>query len=87
MMGPAIVAVGALVIALLAGRAMPPSTQVVLLPQADGSPSSVVVVSGTASQTLVTPYQRATVVQGQGPRQDTLDPAAVPNRCSPRAWG
>ncbi|MEO6852892.1 MAG: OmpA family protein [Rhodoferax sp.] len=77
MMGPAILAIGGLVIALLAGRATPPSTEVVLLPQADGSPSSVVVVSGTARQTLSIPYQRAMVVRGQEPTQDTLDLATV----------
>ncbi|WP_295960598.1 OmpA family protein [Rhodoferax sp.] len=77
MMGPAIVAIGGLVIALLAGRAIPPKSEVVLLPQADGSPSSVVVVSGTASQTLFTPYQRASVVLGQVPTQDNLDSSAV----------
>jgi OOP family OmpA-OmpF porin len=78
-MGPALVALGVTVMALLAGRAIPPTSEVLLLPQADGSPSSVVVVSGTERQTLSAPYQRATAIQGQKPTQDSLDPVAVQN--------
>ena len=48
--------------AFLAGCASKPATQVVLLPQADGSPSAVKVQSGaTPAQTLSEPYQRLVV--------------------------
>ncbi len=77
MMGAAIATVGALVLALLAGRATPPTVDVVLLPQADGTPSSVVVVSGANSQTLSTPYQHASSTLGKAPTLDSLDAAAV----------
>nr|WP_315246375.1 OmpA family protein [uncultured Albidiferax sp.] len=76
-MGPALVAMGLAVMALLAGRTIPPSSEVLLLPQADGSPSSVVVVSGPELQTLSTPFQRATVVVGEKTTQDMLDPVFV----------
>lgn len=79
MMGAGIVTIGSLVIALLASLSMVPTSEVLLLPQADGSPSSVVVVSGSDLQTLSTPYQRATAVQGKKPTHDSLDPAAVQN--------
>lgn len=77
MMGAALATAGALVMALLAGRATPPTVEVLLLPQADGTPSSVLVVSGPHSQTLATPYQRATATRGQPPTLDSLEPAAV----------
>lgn len=77
MMGAALVTIGGLVIALLAGRAVLPKSEIVLLPQTDGSPSSVVVVSGTASQILSSPYQRASIALGQVPTQDSLNPSAV----------
>ena len=77
MMGAGILTLGTVLIALLAARPTPPSVDVVLLPQADGTPSSVVVVSGPDRQTLSAPYQRATATQGQPPTQDSLDPAAV----------
>jgi outer membrane protein OmpA-like peptidoglycan-associated protein len=63
--------------ALLAGRATPPTVDVVLLPQADGTPSSVVVVAGPDSQTLSTPYQHTRATLGKAPTLDSLDPAAV----------
>ena len=51
-----------LMAALLSGCASHPATQVVLLPQADGSPSAVKVQSGaTPAQTLSEPYQRLVV--------------------------
>ena len=77
MIGPAIVAIGGLVIALLAGRALPPKSEVVLLPQADGSPSAVVVQSGAVSQILSIPYQRTSVTLGQPPVLDSVDAATV----------
>ena len=46
----------------LTGCASKPATQVVLLPQADGTPSAVKVQSGaTPAQTLSEPYQRLVV--------------------------
>ena len=48
--------------AFLTGCASKPATQVVLLPQADGTPSAVKVQSGaTPAQTLSEPYQRLVV--------------------------
>ncbi len=48
--------------AVLTGCASKPATQVVLLPQADGTPSAVKVQSGaTPAQTLSEPYQRLVV--------------------------
>nr|WP_315182879.1 OmpA family protein [uncultured Albidiferax sp.] len=76
-MGPAVVAMGVAVMGLLAGRTIPPSAEVLLLPQADGSPSSVVVVSGPELQTLAAPFQRATAVADRKPTQDKLDPVFV----------
>lgn len=76
-MGPALIAVGVTVIALLAGRTIAPSSEVLLLPQADGSPSSVVVVSGAERQTLSAPFQRATAIADQKPTLDTMDPVFV----------
>lgn len=53
-----------LAVALLAACAAP-TTRVILLPQADGSASAVVVrANDDAEQTLSLPYQRATVVSG-----------------------
>jgi OmpA-OmpF porin, OOP family len=50
----------ALCVALLAGCATPREASVVLLPQPDGTPSAVVVQSAGGTQTLATPYARAT---------------------------
>lgn len=56
-----------------------PGTRVILLPQADGRPSAVVVSTASGSGTLSQPYERATAAQGaQGaPRLDKVDPAQV----------
>ncbi len=64
--------------ALLAGCAAP-RTQVVLLPQADGSASAVVLRAGQAQQVLDQPYQRASIAQrGDASfRVDHTDAAAV----------
>ena len=50
----------ALYVAFLAGCATPREASVVLLPQPDGTPSAVVVQSAGGTQTLATPYSRAT---------------------------
>jgi outer membrane protein OmpA-like peptidoglycan-associated protein len=56
-------AAAGLLVAVLAGCASKPVTQVVLLPQADGAPSAVRVQSGaTPPQTLSTPYQRLAIL-------------------------
>jgi len=62
---------------VLAGCA--PTTKVILLPQADGSPSAVVVRSKGGEQVVDKPYQRATA-QGNSdaaPTLDTVDPARL----------
>lgn len=41
-----------------------PATQIVLLPQADGTPSAVVVTTAGGSSTLSQPFQRATLRDG-----------------------
>lgn len=56
---------------VLAGCAAKPSTQVLLLPQADGTPSAVKVQTGNHLQTLSTPFQRLQVQQGDRPVVDT----------------
>ncbi len=59
----------ALAFALLAGCVTQPpariGTQVILLPQADGTPSSVIVSTSSGESVIATPYQRATVREGQ----------------------
>jgi OmpA-OmpF porin, OOP family len=57
-------------------------TRVVLLPQADGSPSAVVVSTPEGRQTLSEPYDRATALDGahQPPKIDKVDPAEVKRR-------
>ncbi len=56
---------------VLAGCAAPPKprggTQVILLPQEDGSSSGVVVLSANQEQSLSVPYQRAVAPTGQPP--------------------
>ena len=71
---------GALVLsALLAACVAPPATRVVLLPQADGRPSAVVVSARGGSETLDTPYQRATASSRAtgAPVVDRADPAQI----------
>ncbi|MBP7567104.1 MAG: OmpA family protein [Burkholderiaceae bacterium] len=70
-----------LAVAVLAGCAAPvvkpPSTQVVLLPQADGTPSAVTVTTPGGTSTLSVPYQRASVREGESaaPSVDTVTAA------------
>lgn len=68
----------AFVAIFLAGCAAP-GTRVVLLPQADGSPSAVVVRTKGGEQLVSQPYQRATALEGKStaPALDTVDPAKV----------
>jgi len=56
-----------------------PGTRVVLLPQADGKPSAVVVRAKDGEETLSTPYQRATAAVGASgaPVVDKADQAKV----------
>jgi len=56
-----------------------PGTRVVLLPQADGRPSAVVVSANGGQETLARPYQRATAALGAtgAPRIDEADPARL----------
>lgn len=63
---------------LLAGCAAP-RTQVILLPQADGTPSAVVLRGAQSEQVLDQPYQRARIAQdGHGAFQvDRTDAQAV----------
>ena len=70
--------VAALWAALLAACSTPSVTRVVLLPQADGRPSAVVVRSNNdAEETLSKPYQRATAANRGAPVVDQADPARV----------
>lgn len=66
-------------LAALLAACSTPGTRVVLLPQADGRPSAVVVRAKGGEQTLDQPYQRATASQGASgaPVVDTVDPAQV----------
>ena len=68
----------ALVTVLLAACSTP-GTRVVLLPQADGKPSAVVVRAKDGEEVLSTPYQRATAAVGArgAPVVDQADPAKV----------
>lgn len=64
--------------ALLAACSTPSVTRVVLLPQADGTPSAVVVRSNNdTEETLSKPYQRATARARGGPVIDQADPARL----------
>ncbi len=56
-----------------------PGTRVVLLPQADGKPSAVVVRAKDGEETLSTPYQRATAAVGApgAPVVDKAEPAKI----------
>lgn len=51
--------VGLLGVSVWLGGCASPGTKVILLPQADGSPSAVIVNSAGGQQTLSTPYQSA----------------------------
>lgn len=65
--------------ALLAACATPPATRVVLLPQADGKPSAVVVSTEDGEETLSQPFERATAQLGAhgAPKIDKADPERV----------
>ena len=65
--------------ALLLAACSTPGTRVVLLPQADGRPSAVVVRSKDGEELLSKPYQRATAAVGASgaPVVDQADPAKV----------
>jgi OOP family OmpA-OmpF porin len=67
--------------ALLLAACSTPGTRVVLLPQADGAPSAVVVraKAGRRRNHLSQPYQRATAASGASrcTRLDQADPAKV----------
>lgn len=66
-------------VALLLAACSTPGTRVVLLPQADGQPSAVVVRAKDGEEVLSTPYQRATAALGArgAPVVDQADPAKV----------
>jgi OOP family OmpA-OmpF porin len=66
----------ALLVALV-GCAAPPTTGVVLLPQDDGTPSAVRVVSAGETRKLAQPYERATAVQGSPMVTDKTTAAEV----------
>ena len=63
-------ALGALGLILVGCAAQPPSTQVLLLPQADGTSSAVQVQSGAAAQKLSEPFQRLRIQTGSLPVLD-----------------
>ncbi|MGJ7555338.1 OmpA family protein [Variovorax sp. GB1R11] len=69
----------AALMALLLAACSTPGTRVVLLPQADGKPSAVVVRAKEGEETLSTPYQRATAAVGArgAPVVDQVDPAKL----------
>ncbi len=80
---------GLVVAALLAACAAPRITQVTLLPQADGSPSSVVAMGAGGRQTLTEPYQRATAKAGSAapPTLDRSSAQEVSARFAPLLAG
>ena len=61
---------------LLLAACSSPGTRVVLLPQADGQPSAVVVRTEEGEETLSQPYERATAKRGAhgAPTIDKVDP-------------
>lgn len=65
--------------AVLLAACSTPGTRVVLLPQADGKPSAVVVRAKDGEEVLSKPYQRATAAVGASgaPVVDQADPAKV----------
>lgn len=78
------IALLAVAVLLSACAAKPqPTTRVILLPQEDGTPSSVVVNAGNASQTLATPYQQADATAGQAPQISQANQQAVRQRYQP----
>jgi outer membrane protein OmpA-like peptidoglycan-associated protein len=69
-----------LLAALLAACSTPKlGTRVILLPQADGKPSAVVVSAKGGQETLARPYQRATALSGAtgAPTVDAADPDKI----------
>ena len=54
-----------------------PLTKVVLLPQADGSASAVLVKTAKYEQLLSTPYQRVSAQEDKAPKADTTTAAEV----------
>lgn len=66
-------------LAALLAACSTPGTRVVLLPQADGKPSAVVVRAKEGEEVLSQPYQRATAAVGAtgAPVVDQANPAAV----------
>jgi OOP family OmpA-OmpF porin len=69
----------AALVAMLLAACSTPGTRVVLLPQADGTPSAVVVRSKDGEELLSKPYQRATAAVGASgaPVVDQADAAKV----------
>jgi len=68
----------ALSAALLAACSAPPTTRVVLLPQADSTPSAVIVrANNDDERTLSEPYQRATARARGAPVVDQADAARL----------
>lgn len=68
---------------VLAGCAAKPTTQVVLLPQADGARSAVKVQTETTSNILSEPYQRMQVRQGDKPLVDSTTADEVHKKFAP----
>lgn len=68
---------------VLAGCAAKPTTQVVLLPQADGSRSAVKVQTDATSNTLEEPFQRMQVRQGGVPTVDSTTADEVHKQFAP----
>lgn len=68
---------------MLAGCAAKPTTQVVLLPQADGSRSAVKVQTEASSNTLSEPFQRMQVRQGDAPLVDSTTADDVHKQFAP----
>ncbi|MBU1358769.1 MAG: OmpA family protein [Gammaproteobacteria bacterium] len=70
---------GAAGMACLLAACSTPGTRVILLPQADGRPSAVVVRTDDGEETLSVPFQRATAsVRARGaPTVDKADPEQV----------
>lgn len=70
---------GLLALLLAACSAPKLGTRVILLPQADGKPSAVVVGTKGGQETLAKPYQRATALSGAtgAPTVDAADPEKV----------
>ena len=72
----------------LAGCATPapppqPITRVVLLPQADGTPSAVVLRTGDVEKRLDEPYSRASGRAGEAPVVDAVQPQDVKREFAP----